>query len=478
MASITLEKVSVSFPVYSSATRSIKNRLINSATGGQIRSNAGAGAKHMTLVQALQDIDLKLDSGDRIGLVGHNGAGKSTLLRVIAGIFQPNEGQVIIEGTTVPLFDISLGMDPESTGYENILLRGIYLGLTRTQIKARMDEIADFTELGDFLDLPIRTYSAGMQMRLAFAVSTCVAPDILLLDEGIGAGDAAFIKKASERLKLFMEKVSIIVLSSHSEELISRICTKALLLEHGRIIGAGPTAEILQQYRTIREGPEAAAQAQQQVPQVEEQTPREAGQQLTSGEIDKTSPPPAVELREPLNPRRTYHQPGDLHRWADTTAQHLQAQRWNEIDLERLIAGVQTLGALEGLVEAVRSPVGYPSSIDIRDALYGLIHDILIWHFLPERRNEPQRARITQSRAWIQSALQLNPELFVTMANALAKTYHSALTAAMHKAGLPPNSIRPTCPVNLTTLLDPNWFPGVQGHQASQVASDSLAPAD
>lgn len=259
MASITLEKVSVFFPVYSSATRSIKNRLISSATGGQIRK--GADTKYMTLVQALQDIDLTLASGDRIGLVGHNGAGKTTLLRVLAGIYQPNEGRVIIDGSTVPLFDISLGMDPESTGYENIILRGIYLGLTRSQIRARMDDIADFTELGDFLNLPIRTYSAGMQMRLAFAVSTCVAPDILLLDEGIGAGDAAFIKKASERLKLFMEQVSIIVLSSHSEELISRICAKALLLEHGRVIGAGPTAEILEQYRTIRNGPAATSRS-------------------------------------------------------------------------------------------------------------------------------------------------------------------------------------------------------------------------
>ena len=476
MASIILEKVSVSFPVYSSATRSIKNRLINSATGGQIRSNAGAGAKHMTLVQALQDIDLKLDSGDRIGLVGHNGAGKTTLLRVLAGIFQPNEGQVIIEGTTVPLFDISLGMDPESNGYENILLRGIYLGLTRTQIKARMDEIADFTELGDFLDLPIRTYSAGMQMRLAFAVSTCVAPDILLLDEGIGAGDAAFIKKASERLKLFMEKVSIIVLSSHSEELISRICTKALLLEHGRVIGAGTTAEILEQYRVLRGGPEAAAQPQAQLVITEEQTLQKTDQHPALRAIESPSAAPtSAALREPRTLRRTYHQPGDLHRWADTTAQLLQAQRWDEIDLERLIAGVQSLGVLEGLVETIRSP-GSPPSIDIRDALHSLIHDLLIWHFLLERRSEPQRARINQSRSSILAALQVEPELFVTMANALAKTYASALAAAMHDAGLPPNSIRPICPVSLTTLLHHNWCPCEPTYHATQAGCETTAP--
>jgi ABC-2 type transport system ATP-binding protein/lipopolysaccharide transport system ATP-binding protein len=174
---------------------------------------------------------------------------------VLAGIYEPNEGSVSVDGSIVPLFDISLGMDPESTGYENIVLRGLYLGLTRSQIRARLDEIADFTELGDFLNLPIRTYSAGMRMRLAFAVSTSVAPDILLLDEGIGAGDAAFLHKASERLKLFTEQVSIIVLSSHSEELVRKMCSKALLMEHGRVIGAGTTEDVLTQYREMREGP-------------------------------------------------------------------------------------------------------------------------------------------------------------------------------------------------------------------------------
>lgn len=249
MAAVSLEHVSVSFPIYASSSRSIKNRLIQTATGGQIRSSSVSN--RITLIQALQDININLKSGDRIGLVGHNGAGKTTLLRVIAGIYEPNEGSVSVEGRAVPLFDIRLGMDPESTGYENILLRGLYLGLTRKQISAQIDEIAEFTELGDFLDLPIRTYSAGMQMRLAFAVSTSISPEILLLDEGIGAGDAAFIQKASYRLKSFTEKVSIIVLSSHSEHLISTMCNKALLMEHGRIVAAGETADVIQRYRLI-----------------------------------------------------------------------------------------------------------------------------------------------------------------------------------------------------------------------------------
>jgi ABC-2 type transport system ATP-binding protein/lipopolysaccharide transport system ATP-binding protein len=250
VASILLENVSVSFPDYSSSTRTLKNRLIQSATGGQIR--ADGATQRISIVQALQNINLSLKSGDRIGLVGHNGAGKTTLLRVLGGIYEPNCGHVSIHGSTVPLFDIGLGMNQESTGYENIILRGLFLGLTRQQIKSRLDEIAEFTELGDFLDLPIRTYSAGMQMRLAFAVSTSVVPDILLLDEGIGAGDASFLQKARERLKRFTDQVSIIVLSSHSEELISGMCSQALLMEHGQIVKHGPTEEVLALYRAMR----------------------------------------------------------------------------------------------------------------------------------------------------------------------------------------------------------------------------------
>nr|WP_245232243.1 ABC transporter ATP-binding protein [Thiorhodococcus minor] len=245
-----MENVSVSFPVYNAATRSIKNRIIQSATGGQIRSDSTS--QRISVVQALQDINLKLEDGDRLGLIGHNGAGKTTLLRVLGGIYEPNSGRVSVAGRTVPLFDISLGMDQESTGYENIILRGLFLGLTRREMKARMDEIADFTELGDFLDLPIRTYSAGMQMRLAFAVSTSVVPDILLLDEGIGAGDAAFLHKARERLARFTEKVSIIVLSSHSDELVRNMCSKAILMEHGQVVHAGPTEAVLERYKAMR----------------------------------------------------------------------------------------------------------------------------------------------------------------------------------------------------------------------------------
>ena len=200
------------------------------------------------IVQALDNLNLTLDHGTKVGLVGHNGAGKTTLLRVLAGIYEPNEGTVDVEGQVAPMFDQSLGMDPESSGFENIVLRGLCLGMSKREIMARTDEIAKFTELGDFLNLPIRTFSDGMRTRLAFAISTAIQPDILLLDEGIAAGDAAFLAKANKRLESFTEQASIIVLASHSNTLISRMCTSAILLEHGRLIAQGATDEILAVY--------------------------------------------------------------------------------------------------------------------------------------------------------------------------------------------------------------------------------------
>jgi ABC-type polysaccharide/polyol phosphate transport system ATPase subunit len=170
-------------------------------------------------------------------------------LFVLAGIFEPAQGQVRISGRAVPLFDIGLGMDSEGTGYENIYLRGLFLGMPRKEISKRLDDIADFTELGDFLRLPIRTYSAGMRMRLAFAISTSVEPDILLLDEGIGAGDAAFVEKANQRIQSFADSAGIIVLASHSEALIRRICSTAVLMERGRVVEVADVETILAAYR-------------------------------------------------------------------------------------------------------------------------------------------------------------------------------------------------------------------------------------
>lgn len=260
MASIVLDNISVQFPVYDASARSLKNALIAATTGGRVMTDV---KKHVC-VQALADFSLRVDHGERVGLVGHNGAGKSTALRVINGIYEPYFGSVKVEGRTVPLFDMALGMDPESTGYENILLRGMYLGFTRTEIRKRTDEIAEFAGLGSFLDIPVKTYSSGMAARLAFAISTTIEPDILLVDEGIGAGDAAFMVKAKQRLDHMIERTRILVLSSHDPLLIRRWCSKAVLLEKGRVVNGGSVDEILDQYRLSLEqkGTTPAAEAE------------------------------------------------------------------------------------------------------------------------------------------------------------------------------------------------------------------------
>lgn len=255
MSSIQVDGVSVSFPLYGGAARSFRSRLMSSATGGRI----GSDGRSRTVVEALRDISLTVGHGERIALVGHNGAGKTTLLRVLSGIYPPLAGRIVIEGRVAPIFDIGLGMDPDATGYDNIRLRGLYLGLTRRQVEAKIDEIAVFTELGPFLDMPMRTYSAGMQTRLSFAVSTSVEPEILLLDEGIGAGDAAFMERANARLRSFVERSGILVLASHDAGLLARLCTRAVRLEHGRIVDEGALEPVMERFRAAQA--EAAALA-------------------------------------------------------------------------------------------------------------------------------------------------------------------------------------------------------------------------
>lgn len=213
-------------------------------------------------IEALTDFSLQVDHGERVGLIGHNGAGKSTLLRVLNGIYEPQAGRVLVEGRTVPLFDMSLGMDPDSTGYENILLRGMYLGFSRAEIRDKMAEIADFAGLGSFIEMPVKTYSTGMAARLAFAVSTAIEPDILLIDEGIGAGDASFLEKAKRRLEDLIERTRILILASHDEELMRRWCSKAVLFEKGRSVSAGPIDEVLAQYHEALNSQTHAAKRQ------------------------------------------------------------------------------------------------------------------------------------------------------------------------------------------------------------------------
>jgi ABC-2 type transport system ATP-binding protein len=244
MAEIRLENVSVTFHVYNASARSLKLGVLNLATGGRI----GVGSGSAPLVSALDNVSLHVEHGDRVGLVGHNGAGKSTLLQVIAGIYEPVGGRVYCEGRIASMFNPMLGMDPESTGYENIYQRGLFLGMTPDEVEAKAEEIADFTELGDYLSMPMRTYSAGMSMRLAFAITTCVDPDILLMDEWLSTGDASFVQKAQDRMAQLVDSSSIMVLASHSTAMIRRTCNKALLMEHGKIANFGTVDDILAEY--------------------------------------------------------------------------------------------------------------------------------------------------------------------------------------------------------------------------------------
>lgn len=232
MASISIERMTVEFAIYGSSSRSLKNALMAGATGGRIM----ASARDIVAVRAIDDLSLEIRSGDRVGLIGHNGSGKTTLLRALCGIYKPVTGQITIEGSVGTLLDPMAGMDHDATGLDNIFLRGHLLGMSRRQIENSVADIADFTDLGDFLSLPMKTYSAGMATRLAFGISTAMHSDILLIDEGIGAGDAAFQEKAQRRIEQMFDRTSIVILASHSGELIRKFCNRTIEMSHGRVV--------------------------------------------------------------------------------------------------------------------------------------------------------------------------------------------------------------------------------------------------
>lgn len=254
----------VDFPIFDAKTRSLKKAFLGKA-GGAI----GRNDSNVVVVEALRDITMSLREGDRVGLVGHNGAGKSTLLRLLAGIYEPTRGHARVRGRVAPVFDLGVGMDPEISGYENIVIRGLFLGMTRKQMMSRMDEIADFTELGDYLNMPLRTYSTGMRVRVAMGVVTSIDPEILLLDEGIGAVDAQFMKKARLRLQELVKRSGILVFASHSDEFLAQLCDTAMWIDHGTIRERGTIKEVLTHYK----GPEAA----QVVEDVQREMARENG---------------------------------------------------------------------------------------------------------------------------------------------------------------------------------------------------------
>lgn len=231
MSRITARNLVVEFAIYDAAHRSLKKQLLSATTGGRIARDA----RDRVLVRALDGVSFEIGPGDRVGLVGHNGAGKTTLLRVLSGIYEPIEGSLAVEGRVASLLDVSLGIDPEATGYENILLRALLMGLRPREIEGRMAEIAEFTELGQYLDMPVRTYSAGMQMRLAFAVSTSVEADVLVMDEWLGVGDSEFQPKARRRMEELVARTKILVVASHDHNLLKSVCNRVLRMEHGRI---------------------------------------------------------------------------------------------------------------------------------------------------------------------------------------------------------------------------------------------------
>ncbi|RQP42278.1 ABC transporter ATP-binding protein [Burkholderia ubonensis] len=235
-SSIIAEGVFVEFPIYENSHRSLKKAVLNLTTGGRIGQDAGRHA----IVRALDDLSFRFSDGERVGLVGHNGSGKTTLLRALAGVYAPVRGTLKIHGKIASLLDVSMGLDPDATGFENIYLRGILDGLAPARIRGKIDEIADFSDLGDYLNLPVRTYSSGMMLRLAFAISTSIEADILIMDEWLSVGDADFSAKAAQRLETLVGNASIVVVASHDPALIQRVCTRKISLEHGKVTSDEP----------------------------------------------------------------------------------------------------------------------------------------------------------------------------------------------------------------------------------------------
>ncbi len=240
---IKVENLSLSIPIVGQ-DRSFRSALRNKYIGGEISQQGNA----MVTVNALKNINLSLYSGDRLALVGHNGAGKSTLLYVLAGIYKPLLGTIYCNGQVTPLFNQAPGMDKDDTGIENIKTICTYFGVPKHEIPKRIPEIVKFSELEEFIHLPVRTYSSGMAARLCFAIATSLQPDILLLDEGISVGDQRFAHKAHARLQAFYNKIEVLVCASHSNELLRELCNKAVWLEHGSIKAYGEINEILDQY--------------------------------------------------------------------------------------------------------------------------------------------------------------------------------------------------------------------------------------
>ena len=238
MPHILAERLAIEFPLYHFDARSLKKRVL-------AKSRLREDTANRVVVAALHDLSFHIGRGERVALIGHNGAGKTTLLRTLAGVFEPVAGRLEVAGLVGSLIDPSAGMDPSSTGRENIVLRGLFRGMSQAESQAMADEVGSFSGLGEFLDTPVRTYSAGMQVRLSFAMATTMEPQILLMDEWFLAGDADFMAKARDRLTRLVGEADILVLATHDMAIVREWCTRAIKLEGGRIVADGTVAEVL-----------------------------------------------------------------------------------------------------------------------------------------------------------------------------------------------------------------------------------------
>jgi ABC-type polysaccharide/polyol phosphate transport system ATPase subunit len=257
---LRLNNVTVEFPIYRGSSRSLKKWLLAASSYG----NLARDALDRINVRALSDVSFEINKGDRFALIGRNGAGKTTLLKLLAGVIEPTRGTFESSGAVSSLLDVQVGLDTDSTGHENIILRGMFMGIRPRDMRPLAAEIAAFTELGPYLDMPVRTYSAGMMVRLALAISTCMPPEILIMDEWLSAGDALFLEKAQRRIESFVRDSNILVLASHSLELIEKWCNRGILLDQGHVVAMGPVREIIAAYQqllgTERAMPAAAAE--------------------------------------------------------------------------------------------------------------------------------------------------------------------------------------------------------------------------
>ncbi|NBO92363.1 MAG: ABC transporter ATP-binding protein [Planctomycetia bacterium] len=243
MARVSLRDVHLTFTLRKRGSTSIKDSVL--------RALSGRPAPKAPTVEAIRGLDLEMRDGDRLGIIGHNGAGKSSLLRLLAGVYRPTSGKRIVEGRISSLFELHLGFDEDANGWENIRYRGYLLKETPASLDNKIAEIAEFTELGDALDRPIRYYSAGMLVRLAFAISTAIEPEVLLVDEVLAAGDMAFMEKAQQRMNQLMDRASVMVLVSHSLKTVEQVCNRVLWMDHGQAKLIGEPSTVVESYRNF-----------------------------------------------------------------------------------------------------------------------------------------------------------------------------------------------------------------------------------